>query len=63
MTRKRLFYRPLQARTPESAKKHFQGFFTDQHYFSPVGVGINRLSSHLMYNFPPFIMQVGDPSP
>ena len=33
MTRKRLFYHPLQARTPESAKKHFQGFFTDQHYF------------------------------
>ena len=31
--RKRLFYRPLQARTPESAKKHFQGFFTDQRYF------------------------------
>ncbi len=33
MMRKRLFYRPLQARTPESAKKHFQGFFTDQRYF------------------------------
>ena len=67
MMRKRLFYRPLQARTPESAKKHFQGFFTDQRYFfrllvlKQIGYSTILPFYHLMYilcNFPLLILSI-----